>query len=424
MRDHQKPHLRFNLIINILDGGFFGAALGFASFSTILPLFVRQMTDSAVLLGLVPALHSVGWNLPQIFTASWTARLRWLKPTVLFLSIQERLPFLGLAAVAWFFPVLGPKVSLVLTFTLLAWEGLGAGLTANGWQNLISRIIPGETLGTFFGLQSAAANLLSSLAAITAGFILVKFSFPTDFTFCFLLAAVGMGISWFFLSLTRETGQEKPVSSAIVTSTWAQAREILANDRSFRWFLITRALTPFALMASVFYSVYAVEQLRMSESTVGILTSVMLVTQVAANPVLGRLADRWSYRGVMEIGVLAAAVGSLLAWRAPSAGWFYPVVVFTGLAYTTYWTVGLAFMLRTGNEAQRPTYIGMANTLIAPFAIGAPLLGGWLADISGYKTTFFVAALLSVLTTVVFHFFVKDPHEICDPPGLEVVQSL
>jgi len=419
MKANLNRHLRFNIIVNVLDGGFFGAAIGFASFTTILPLFVRQMTDSAILLGLVPALHMVGWNLPQIFTAAWTARLRVLKPTVLFLTIQERIPFVGLAVVAWFLPVLGPKTSLVLTFILLAWEGLGAGITANGWQNLVSRIIPGEYLGTFFGLQSAAANLFSSIAAITAGFILQTYTLPFDFSLCFLLAAIGMAISWFFLSLTRETGHEKPFCAPPVTSTWTQTGEILSRDRPFRWFLVTRALTPFALMASAFYSVYAVERLRMSESTVGILTSILLITQVAANPILGRLADRWSYRGVMEFGVLSAALGSLMAWWAPSVEWFYPVVIFTGLAYTSYWTIGLAFMLRYGNDAQRPTYIGMANTLIAPFAITAPLLGGWLADLSGYQATFLAAAVASLFTVLVFHFFVKDPSEAIPQPTTE-----
>ena len=48
-------HVRFNAIVNILDGAFFGSALGFASFTTIIPLFVSQLTDSAILIGLAVA---------------------------------------------------------------------------------------------------------------------------------------------------------------------------------------------------------------------------------------------------------------------------------------------------------------------------------------------------------------------------------
>ena len=65
-----RKHLRYNTIVNLLDGAFFGSALGFASFVTVLPLFVSSLTDSALLIGLIPAIHSMGWQLPQLFTAN------------------------------------------------------------------------------------------------------------------------------------------------------------------------------------------------------------------------------------------------------------------------------------------------------------------------------------------------------------------
>src|SRR5574342_36630 len=114
-----QQNLRFNFTVNILDGGFFGLALGFASFITIIPLFVSQMTDSALLIGLVPAIHSVGWHFPQLLTAGWVSRAKRIKPLVLWTTIHERVPFLGLALVAWFLPQLGVQTAVVLTFLLL-----------------------------------------------------------------------------------------------------------------------------------------------------------------------------------------------------------------------------------------------------------------------------------------------------------------
>jgi len=127
MKSAANKTYRFNFIVNLLDGGFFGSALGFASFITVIPLFVDTMTDSAILIGLIPAIHSVGWQLPQLFTANRVARLRRYKPMVLLMSINERLPFFGLALVAWFMPSLGPRIALWMTFGLLVWQGLGGG---------------------------------------------------------------------------------------------------------------------------------------------------------------------------------------------------------------------------------------------------------------------------------------------------------
>src|SRR5574338_898720 len=111
-----RKHLRYNIIVNLLDGGFFGIALGFGSFGTILPLFVASMTNSATLIGLVPAIHTAGWLLPQLFTAGYTSRLRRYKRTVLLSTIHERIPFLGFAIVALLLPRIGVQAGLILTF--------------------------------------------------------------------------------------------------------------------------------------------------------------------------------------------------------------------------------------------------------------------------------------------------------------------
>src|SRR5258706_12484846 len=102
-----REDLRFNITVGMFDGGFFGLALGFASFGTILPLFVASMTNSATLIGLVPAIHAAGWLLPQLFTANHTSRLRRYKRTVILKTINERVPFLGFALVALLLPKVG-----------------------------------------------------------------------------------------------------------------------------------------------------------------------------------------------------------------------------------------------------------------------------------------------------------------------------
>ena len=126
-------NLRFNYVVNVADGAFFGLALGFASFVTIIPLFVSTLTRSPILIGLIPAIHTVGWQLPQVFIANRVSRQSRYKPMLLIISTQERLPFLGLALVAFISPSIGPQAALLLTFVLLIWQALGGGFTATFW---------------------------------------------------------------------------------------------------------------------------------------------------------------------------------------------------------------------------------------------------------------------------------------------------
>jgi MFS family permease len=403
-----KRNFRLNYIANLLDGGFFGFALGFASLTTVIPLFVSNMTDSAILIGLIPAIHAMGWQLPQLFNARYVSQLKKFKPYVLLMTIQERVPFLGLMIIAWQLPALGIRWGLILTFIMLIWQGLGAGFAANPWQNMIGKIFPSEYRGTFFGLQAAAANLLASVGAILAGFILQRILFPDNYALCFLYGCSCLVVSFFCLKMTREPERTSEVLPSSSFLFWNNVLSILKRDLPFRSFLITRVLSQFGSMAFAFYTVYAVRRHGISEVTAGVMTSVLMITQVAANPILGWLADRWSRKWILELGAVCAMLSAILAWLAPNIAVFFVVVILAGISSTVFWTIGMTLTLDFGADDEKPTYVGLANTLIAPATILAPLIGGWLADRAGYSATFLFAAAASLITVFVLHFALHD----------------
>ena len=399
--------LKHNWIANLLDGAFFGFALGFASFITILPLFVSTMTESAILIGLVPTIHNVGWQLPQLFLANRVARQRQYRSMTIWMSIHERLPILGLAAVAWWGKAMGVQTALLITFILLIWQGLGSGFTANPWQSMIAKIIPAEQRGTFLGAQSASANLLASVGAVLAGMVLSSMTSPTDFAICFLAASFFMLISWFFLAWTREQDSPPPPAGPEQRGVrfWSG---ILQRDVNFRWFLVVRMVSQLSVMGFAFYTVYAVRQLGLNEIGVGLVTGIYTGVQIIINPIMGWMGDRWSRRNVLELGILAAIGSALCAWWAPSANWFYLVFLLAGIANVSIWTVSLAMVLEFGEENERPAYIGLANTLVAPMTILTPFIGGWMADSFGYPAAFIASALAGAGTELVIHLKVRD----------------
>jgi MFS family permease len=408
---HQK-NLRFNFTVNVLDGGFFGAALGFASFITIIPLFVSKFTDSAVLIGLIPAIHAFGWQLPQLFTAQRVSKLSKYKNMALMMSLNERLPFLGLAIVAWYSPQIGVQWSLILIFILLIWQGFGGGFTATAWQSLIAKIIPVNLYGRFFGVQSSAVTFLMAIGAIIAGLILSTYYYPLNFTLCFLLASVAMVFSFIFLALTRE---ESVAPATTPTKDEMSFREklrgILRTDKDFRWYLLSRMLTQFATMGFAFYTIYAVREFGVDVGLIGFLTGLLLFTEVAVNPLMGWLGDRRGHLLTLQIGIIATIASVLLAMGAQSVAWFFPIFILAGIANVAAWTVPLSMTLEFGLESQRPAYIGLANTLVAPSTFIAPILAGLLIDNVSYQVAFLASAIAGIATLLVLVIGVKDPRK-------------
>lgn len=407
--DGISAHVRFNTIVNLLDGAFFGAALGIASFITIIPLFVSQLTDSAILIGLVPTIHIVGWQLPQVFTSGRVSRLTRYKPMVLAMSIQERLPFFGLALLAWFLPGLDRGVALVLVFVLLIWQGLGGGWTATVWQSMIGKIIPITWRGGFFGTQSAAANLFASVTAVAAGQILERFDSPFDFTLCFALAGLSMSISFVFLAATREEEHTPARTFDSNRIDWESVRRILGTDKVFRRFVLVRMIFQLGMVAFAFYAVYAVGYLGASAGLVGWMTGVLIFGEVIVNPLIGVIGDRKGHRRVLVLGALAAFASTMLAGRTTAIPAWFVVFALAGVGYAVGWTTTMVLSLEFGGPEDQATYIGLSNTLIAPATLAAPFLAGWCIESLGYPTMFQIAAVIFLLAALLSLSMLRMP---------------
>jgi MFS family permease len=193
---------------------------------------------------------------------------------------------------------------------------------------------------------------------------------------------------------------------------WRKVIAIMNKDRPFRWFIISRNAFQFGMMAQAFFIIYAIKIHHLSLEAAGFMTGLLFITQVAANPVLGWISDKWNSSSVLKGGAIAIGAASLLAWWAPTADWFYLVIILSGTASTAFWTIGIAKSLEFGSEEEKPTYVGLSNTLIAPSTILAPLIGGWLADISSYSVTFITATIFALLCVITMQVFVKDSEKI------------
>ena len=276
---------------------------------------------------------------------------------------------------------------------------------------MISKIMPPESRGTFFGTQAAVANLFISGAAVGAGYLLNAFDSPLDFVVCFLITSVFFTLSWIALALTREPADHEKVIEENAPPFWHGAGRILQRDKNFDWFLTARILSQFGTMGFAFYIVYALRRFQMDTVTAGYLTAALTISQMVANASMGWLGDRVGHRLMLIVGAASALLSSLLAWFAPSLVWFFPIFVLSGFANVAIWTNGMTMTVDFSDEKERPFYIGLAQTLTAPATILAPLIGGWIADTQGFISTFGWSTILSVAMMLILIFLVKEPRK-------------
>src|SRR5882672_8316007 len=112
-------HLRHNVVALGADYALFMVALAFASPSTILPAFAAWLGAPNVVIGAIPAVMTMGWFLPCLFAAPYTAGLARKLPFVIRWTLLERLPFPALALVAFLLAERAPALALTLTLLML-----------------------------------------------------------------------------------------------------------------------------------------------------------------------------------------------------------------------------------------------------------------------------------------------------------------
>jgi MFS family permease len=92
--------------------------------------------------------------------------------------------------------------------------------------------------------------------------------------------------------------------------------------------------------------------------------------------------------------------------------WLYPAFIISGFANVATWTISIAFTVDFGSESERPTYIGLSNTLITPATVLAPIIGGWLVDNLDFEPMFAISVVVGIITALILTFMIKDPRKI------------
>lgn len=407
--DERPPHWKWNFAANLGDVMFFSLGLAFASMNTIVPVFIRQLGGSALIIGLVPALVQTGQMLPPLFAAPYVAPLERKLPFLLKATLGERLPWPILAIACIFFARDYPGPMLGITIVLLAIFGLAGGICVPAWMDIVTRVTPMRMRGKLFGWSGAISGLLGVGAGLAAERALAAFTYPYNFAFCFAAAGACMFLSFAALAALREPPVKDRVPSTPIFAFARRLPGLLRGDRDFSIFIAVRILGALAAMATAFVAIYAVEQRGLPASIAGRFTAWMLGTQVITTPLFGMIADGRGYKSSFQFSLLCQVLAMGLSMVVTTTLGFSIVFALIGAATGLLFTTTLNMVVEFAPPSERVTYLGLHGTLIAPATLLAPVIGGWLAEVGGYPLAFSVAAACGVSALAMLTLFVRDP---------------
>jgi MFS family permease len=399
----------WNFWVNVGDLSFVTLAGSFVFISTILPLYASYLTDSRILIGLIPAAYLVASHGPQLFMAARAEALGRKKPWVVRVSVFERVPWLilGLGILLW--PEAPAWFSYAfLVAMLLAAQG-AVGVASPAWRAMLANVVHPDRKGLMFGLGSSFGGLMGAAGALLARYILDTVAFPRSFGLCFLLAFAGQALSWTFLTLNREPERPPDRPRARLGSYLRELPEVLRRDANFARFLISQVLVILGTLGVTFYVVYGREAFGVSDSFAATLTMVALTSQALGTPLLGWWGDRFGHRSAIEVAALLCAAAGLVMVIAPGAGWMYAAFALLTLSDAGIKVARPSLTMDLGAGGRVPTYVALTTTLLAAPALAAPILAGWLIDRLDFRPVFVAGVVLALLGWLLLRTGVSDP---------------
>ena len=406
-----RRHFKRNYITNMLDGAFWLLAESFVSVNTILPVFASTLTDSAILIGLVPALIQAGWYLPQIFLAGHVQRLKRKLPFAVAMAAVERLPYLVLPLTAFLLHWLPQEAAVWVFMVVVALRGFASGIVALPWQVVIGMVIPAPVRSRFFGIGRTLGRIMAMAGSALSGLILAKVAYPDNFGLSFLIGMVFMWVSFFFFTQTvepepgegAEASAEKPEEASVEKPVRPPLLDLPAfkriwrEDHNFRRYVVSRIFFQLGSMAAGFFAVYGVQHYNLPDQQAAVFSGLLFGGGMVGFLVWGVVGDRFGGRNILLVSDLMQSIVLVLALISPSV-WVYDLIfLIFGFAQSGYMVGEMLMAMGLGPESERSLYLGLVRTIPGFFVLIAPLIGGVIIESLSYPAMFLTALGLGLV---------------------------
>lgn len=393
----------------ILSGVLAGFGEGFVLPLVVVSAYVLFLTSNLLVIGAVPAiafgLRSVGTLAGSRFLQSARHRKPWV--------FSAHLIRAGAAALfAWIAWRVGASsddrlATFLVTYGVFAFFSGFSSYAANAFVRMAT---DRENRARLFDLRT----ILSAAAGIFAGVVVHQLfnesgqSLGRSFALLFVAAAAAFAASAFFVLLVRESPGHMSRNPPSPGGTPFHTRSM----RTFRRFVLVRALIAAAAATDAFLIVFAVLELGMQADFLGYCAIAFTAAFLAGLLLWRSLRTSVLARSVLQIGAVLRIAPPLIAIIIPylqdsvyyqehTSGnafthWMVVAAFATlGLSGASVATGGYSFVASI-SAAMTPWFANVTTAILAPFSllgIGA----GWVAREWGFDTLFMVGLVVSLI---------------------------
>ena len=356
------------------------------------PLLILDMTNSAVLVGLIAATRMV----PMLLVGVWAGVLADRTDKKRILQVTQFITFATHAVTAALIltGVISPWMVFVTTFT----AGAAQAFNQPARVSLIPRLVPREYMTNAIALTSAAFNVMRTLGPAIAALVLGLFSFGDLYV---LQAVMLLWVMWSTSRISVSTAESRKRT----TSMRAELMEGFAavkRDKVVMYILaISLAVFVFGMpFQGVFIPLIAKRELGLSTAEAGLLISLVGIGALVGALVVATVGENLKHRGYAMLAMIFTFCMALLVFaNAHTIYAVAPALIVTGAMQTSFMSLNNAFVLSRTPQELHGRVLSLFHLDRGLVPLGAAL-GGFMAAALDPDVAQTVMALICLGVTV------------------------
>jgi MFS family permease len=398
----------------VANGALMMSAMTFVSSDLVLPAFVQTLSTSSVMVGLAGALMRIGWAWPQVFISRVVEPMPRKMPVFILAGTVRTLMWVAVGLLTMWMGAEQPTTLLIVFMVMYGLATSCMGITNVPWMDIIGKSVQPSDRARMFAVRRLAGGATAMVSGALISWMLSDRSgltFPDNYAMLFILSGVGTGLSIAAFARIREPVQQKRGRTLPLKDYIQVGLGLLRDDVNYRRLCILQFLWAFSMMATPFFVPFALTDLNMDVSVVGLFVAVMQFSSIFSNVIWAWVGQKKGNQALLSIGTYFLAFSILIpltvqwipqievsafAWAGSEGafdlrvGYYALTFVFTGFAMSGMFTGRMTYVLDIAPEDRRPTYTSFMNAAMLPQGV-LPVLGGWLVALISYQNMFCVS---------------------------------
>ena len=350
--------IKRNSILYFFDGLTFMPSMALLSMVTVIPFFLETLEASTFEFAVATSVTTIGMLIGKPIFGSMATRAKYMTKAFSKVLFAQRLIFLSFVLMM---PLFASNPRLMI-WVFIAFWGTYNFLQASGFVfniPIILKLLPPHQRAGLRGVGQAVGNLIALGMAGLIPFILERFSFPYDFMVIFLLSLILLFFNAAGFWLMKE---HEDVEARVPMSVLEYTRAIplcLKEDSSFRAMVISCMFLVVGISLIPFYTLYAIRTFGLSGEQIALLTTLAILSAIAANIVFGFIIDRFGAVRVSPSLAVFLIVSGVMALFTSGLFSFYVAWVLINFGAVCYMKTSNLMAGDVSPSGKSPLYVGV-----------------------------------------------------------------